>query len=96
MRLSCTFYDIASCFSKVVDFTYPVCIQSIFISREPKPVMSRLNTCKKKKTNTTLQPPLGGDPVEFKDDLWRQKIRDPYGLSCGVVCVILRSSVLIQ
>jgi len=60
MRLSCTFYDVASCFSKVVDFTYSVCIQSIFISREPK---SKARNVKRKKTNTTLQPPLGGGVI---------------------------------
>ena len=34
-------------------------------------------------------------PFEFRHDLWRQKIR-VMGLSCGVVCVILRLAVLIQ
>jgi len=66
MRLSCTFYDVASCFSKVVDFTYPVCIQSIFISREPKPVMSRLNTCKKKKRTQHYNPRWGVIPSNLK------------------------------
>ena len=33
--------------------------------------------------------------VEFRGDLWRQKTRVP-GLSCGVVCVILRLSVLVE
>jgi len=34
-------------------------------------------------------------PVEFRGDLWHQKTRVP-GLSCGVVCVILRLSVLVE
>ena len=34
-------------------------------------------------------------PVEFRGDLWRQKTRVP-GLSCGVVCVILRLALLVQ
>ena len=40
-------------------------------------------------------PPQGVIPVEFRGDLWRQKTRVP-GLSCGVVCVILRLAVLVQ
>ena len=39
--------------------------------------------------------PVGGDPVEFRKDFWRQKTRVP-GLSCGVVCVVLSAAVLIQ
>ena len=34
-------------------------------------------------------------PVEFRGDLWLQKTRVP-GLSCGVVCVILRLAVLVE
>jgi len=34
-------------------------------------------------------------PVEFRGDLRRQKTRVP-GLSCGVVCVILRLAVLVE
>ena len=34
-------------------------------------------------------------PVEFRGDLWQQKARVP-GLSCGVVCVILRLAVLVE
>jgi len=34
-------------------------------------------------------------PVEFRGDLWRQKTRVP-GLSCGVVCVILRFAVFVE
>jgi len=34
-------------------------------------------------------------PVEFRGDLWRQKTRVP-GLSCSVVCVILRLAVLVE
>jgi len=33
--------------------------------------------------------------VEFRGDLWLQKTRVP-GLSCGVVCVILRLAVLVE
>ena len=33
--------------------------------------------------------------VEFRGDLWYQKTRVP-GLSCGVVCVILRLAVLVE
>jgi len=33
--------------------------------------------------------------VEFRGDLWLQKTRVP-GLSCGVVCVILRFAVLVE
>ena len=40
-------------------------------------------------------PSQGVTPVEFRGDLWRQKTRGP-GLSCGVVCVILRSAVLVE
>ena len=38
---------------------------------------------------------VGGDPVEFRGDLRHQKIRVP-GVSCGVVCVILRFAVLVE
>jgi len=34
-------------------------------------------------------------PVEFRGDVWHQKTRVP-GLSCGVVCVILRLAVLVE
>ena len=34
-------------------------------------------------------------PVEFRGDLWRQETKVP-GLSCGVVCVILRLAVLAE
>ena len=33
--------------------------------------------------------------VEFREDLWLQKTRVP-GLSCDVVCVILRLAVLVE
>jgi len=42
-----------------------------------------------------LVPPQGVTPVEFRGDLWRQKTRIP-GLSCGVICVILRSAVFVE
>ena len=42
-----------------------------------------------------LAPPQGVTPVEFRGDLWHQKTRVP-GLSCGVVCVILRLAVLVE
>ena len=42
-----------------------------------------------------LAPSYGVTPVEFRGDLWRQKTRVP-GLSCGVVCVILRFAVLVE
>ena len=34
-------------------------------------------------------------PVEFRGDLWHQKTRVS-GVSCGVVCVILRFAVLVE
>ena len=34
-------------------------------------------------------------PVEFRGDVWRQKTSVP-GVSCGVVCVILRFAVLVE
>ena len=42
-----------------------------------------------------LVPPQGVTPVDFRGDLWRQKTR-VVGLSCGVVCVILRLAVLVE
>ena len=42
-----------------------------------------------------LAPPQGVIPVEFREDLRRPKTRVP-GLSCGVVCVILRLAVLVE
>jgi len=42
-----------------------------------------------------LAPPQGEVPVEFRGDLWHPKTRFPL-LSCGVVCVILRLSVLVE
>ena len=39
-----------------------------------------------------LVPPSGVIPIEFRGDLWHQKTTVP-GLSCGVVCVILRLAV---
>jgi len=43
----------------------------------------------------TLAPPLGLTPFQFCRDLRHQESRVP-GLSCGVVCVILRSAVLVE
>ena len=40
-------------------------------------------------------PPQGVTVVEFRGDLWRQKTR-VHGVSCGVVCVILRFAVLVE
>ena len=40
-------------------------------------------------------PRRGVTPVEFRGDLWHQETRIP-GLSCGVVCVILRLAVLVE
>jgi len=40
-------------------------------------------------------PPQGMTPVEFRGDLWLQKTRVSV-LSCGVVCVILRLTVLVE
>ena len=45
--------------------------------------------------NLYLAPPYGVTPVEFRGNLWFQKTRLP-GLSCDVVCVILRLAVLVQ
>ena len=42
-----------------------------------------------------LAPPQGVTPVEFRGDLWRQKTR-VFGVSCGVVCVILCLAVLVE
>ena len=42
-----------------------------------------------------LAPSSGVTPVEFRGDLWHQKTRVP-GLSCVVVCVILRLAVLVE
>jgi len=42
-----------------------------------------------------LAPPYGVTPVEFRGDLWHQKTRVP-GVSCGVVCVILRFAILVE
>jgi len=42
-----------------------------------------------------LAPPQRVIPVEFRGDLWHLKTRVP-GLSCGVVCVILRFAVLVE
>ena len=41
------------------------------------------------------RPRRGVTPIEFRGDLWQQKTRVP-GLSCGVVCVILRLAVLVE
>jgi len=38
---------------------------------------------------------VGGIPFEFRRELWGQKTRVTV-LSCGVICVILRLTVLIQ
>jgi len=35
-------------------------------------------------------------PVEFRGDLWLQKLESLGGLSCGVVCVILYLAVLVE
>jgi len=42
-----------------------------------------------------LAPSYGVTPVEFRGDLWREKTRFP-GLSCSVVCVILRLATLVE
>jgi len=39
--------------------------------------------------------PVGVIPIEFRDDLLRQKIRLA-GLLCGVVCIIPRLAVLVE
>ena len=41
------------------------------------------------------RPRRGVTPVEFRGDLWRQKTR-VFGVSCGVVCVILCFAVLVE
>ena len=40
-------------------------------------------------------PSYGVTPAEFRGDLWHQKTR-VFGVSCGVVCVILRLAVLVE
>jgi len=45
--------------------------------------------------NLHLAPPFGLTPIEFWRDLRRQETRVP-GLSCGVVCVILRLTVSVE
>jgi len=42
-----------------------------------------------------LSPPYGVIPFEFRRELWCEKTR-VMGLSCGVICVLLRLAVLIQ
>ena len=42
-----------------------------------------------------LAPPQQVTLVEFRRDLWHQETRVP-GVSCGVVCVILRFAVLVE
>ena len=42
-----------------------------------------------------LAHPQGAISVEFRRDLWHQKTR-VHGLSCGVVCVILRLAILVE
>ena len=42
-----------------------------------------------------LAPPLGVTPVEFREDLWLQKTSVP-GLTCDVVCMILRLAILVE
>jgi len=42
-----------------------------------------------------LAPSYSVTPVKFRGDLWRQKTRIPV-LSCDVVCVILRTGVLVE
>ena len=42
-----------------------------------------------------LATPQAVTPVEFRGDLWHQKIRVPR-VSCGVVCAILRFAVLVE
>jgi len=41
-----------------------------------------------------LTPPLGVIPLEFRQDFLASEITRVPGLSCGVVCVILRLAVL--
>jgi len=45
--------------------------------------------------NLHLAPVYGVTPVEFRGDLCLQKTRVA-GLSCGVICVILRLAVLVE
>jgi len=42
-----------------------------------------------------LSPPKGVIPFKFRRELWCQKTRVK-GLSCDIICVILRLAVLIQ
>jgi len=44
---------------------------------------------------TCIRRPRLGVPVEFRGDRWHRITRVP-GLSCGVVCVILRLAVLVE
>jgi len=41
-----------------------------------------------------LSPQYGVIKFEFRRDIWHQKTRDP-GLTCGIICVVLRLAVLI-
>ena len=45
--------------------------------------------------NLHSAPPQRVTPVAFRGDLWRQETR-VHGLSCGVLCVILRLAVLVE
>jgi len=44
---------------------------------------------------TCIWRPVGDVPVAFPKDFWHQKTRVP-GLSCGLLCVILRLAVLVE
>ena len=46
-------------------------------------------------TGSLLLRPIGVIPFEFRRELWCQKMRVT-GLSCGIICMILRLAVFIQ
>ena len=68
------------------------CTRSSAVAEGPRDASCQLKSCHLPRNSAET---AYTTPVEFRGDLWHQKTRLP-GLSCGVVCVILRLAVLVE
>ena len=84
-------------FDRAHTTSYSTLIGSICVYRVPFSRYSRLFAESRRfwPTPPAFGAPVVVTPVEFRGDLWHHKTRVP-GLSCGVVCVIVRLAVLVE
>jgi len=83
-------------FDRVHTTSYSTLIETVSIFRHFRDIAGYLSKVADfDPSHLHLAPSYGMTPVEFRGDLRHQKTRVP-GLSCGVVCVILRLAVLVE